>query len=218
MQDKDFDKLLRESVNKEPVREFSEVWAEIKDQLEPKKKEKKISWKKWFPIALTSVAVIVCVVLLPFLIKQPELPQEEVFYADTFQTQMVELSTFLDGLSELNVSNITSERYQITETKLYFTEENKLKGASSIIYAESPVATFAKIEMYYKDVDAGIDLEFNYDKTCQVKSASVHYKFKQEVDGIYTYDIYILNKDIQYVMEYTGLSDDLSEFLNYFID
>ncbi|MBE5737873.1 MAG: hypothetical protein E7348_05675 [Clostridiales bacterium] len=218
MQDKDFDNLLRESVNKEPVRDFSEVWSEIKDQLEPKKKEKKFSWKKWFPVALTSVAVIVCIVLLPFLIKQPELPQEEIFYADVLQTQMVELSPFLDGLSELNVSNITTERYQITETKLCFTEDNKLKGACFTIYSESPIPIFAKVNLYSKDVDAGVDLENGYDTTCQVKSASVHYKFKQEDDGMYMYDIYILNKDIQYVMEYIGLSEDLSEFLDYFID
>ena len=218
MQDKDFDKLLKESIDKEPIRDFSEVWAEIKDQLEPKKEEKKFSWKKWFPIALTSVAVIVCVVLLPFLIKQPELPQEELFYADTLSKEEVSSLEFFNGLEELNVVNITSEKYEITETMLYFTEENEIKGASFIIYAESPIAIYAEIALYDKGVDAGVDLEKSYDSTCQVKSASVKYKLKQETEGVYAYDVYILNNNVQYIMYYTGLSEDLLGFLNYFID
>ena len=37
------------------------------------------------------------------------------------------------------------EKYDITETKLYFTENNKLKGAEFTIYTESPIPIFAKV-------------------------------------------------------------------------
>ena len=148
----------------------------------------------------------------------PEIPQEEIFYSDVLNSEDVTISDLLNGLNQLNVSNISSQKYEISETRLYFSKENEVKGAKCVIYAENPIMIYAEIDLYTKDVNVETDLIEAYDTTCIVKTASVHYKFKQEADGIYEFDIYILHDNIQYVMFYMGLSNDLTEFLNYFID
>ena len=221
MQDKELDDLLKESVQKEKTKEFSEVWGQIKGEVLSQKEIKSIFWKRWVPIALTSVMIIVCVFLSPLLINKPiesENPQEEIFYSDTLEAREAILSETLEGLNQLNISNITSEKYEISETRLYFSEENEVKGAKFAIYTENPMFIYAEIKLYAKDVNLEINLSEIYDTTCIVKTASVYYKFKQESDGIYEFDTYILHNNIQYVMFYMGLSNDLTEFLNYFID
>lgn len=221
MQDKELDNLLKESVQKEKTKEFSNVWEDIKEDIFPKKVQKSIFWKRWVPIVLTSVMVIVCVILSPLLINEPsapETPQEEIFYSDTLNREDATLIETLDGLKQLNVSNITSQKYEITDTMLFLSEVDKIKGAGFTIYTESPIMVYAEIKLYAKDVNLEINLNENYDTTCIVKTASVYYKFKQESDGIYEFDIYIVHNNIQYVMFYMGLSNDLTEFLNYFID
>ena len=85
MQEKELDNLLKESVENEKVRDFSNVWNDIKEEVLPQKKQQYVFWKRWVPIVLTSVMVIVCVILSPLLINEPsvpENPQEEIFYSD----------------------------------------------------------------------------------------------------------------------------------------
>lgn len=221
MQDKELDNLLKESVENEKVRDISNVWNDIKEEVLSQKKQQYVFWKRWVPIVLTSVMVIVCVILSPLLINEPsvpENPQEEIFYSDALGATGVTLIEALETLNQLNESCITTQKYEITDTMIFLSEENKVKGAKFTIYSEDPIFVYAEIDLYTKDVDANIKIEEDYDSTCTVKSASVHYKFKQELDGLYEYDIYIVHNDIQYIIYYMGLSNDLTEFLNYFID
>ena len=49
MQDKELEKLLQEKADKTEMREFSQVWEEIKGEIVSPKPKKEFKWKKWFP-------------------------------------------------------------------------------------------------------------------------------------------------------------------------
>lgn len=217
MQKKEIEKVLQEKADKIEMREFSQVWDEIKGEINSPEK-KKIRWKKWLPMACASAVLVVCVVLLPFLIdtsSKPIPPAEEVYYADVLEKQDVLESEMLEGLVQAGISHVELDEYTLGECGLLITEDNKIKGASTNIY-NNPTTFFAKVDIYDKSVDLKINLVATYDAQCKVNSTDVYYKLKQESGGMYEYIAYAVHNKVQYAIEYTGFSDNLIEFLNDF--
>ena len=88
-----------------------------------------------------------------------------------------------------------------------------VKGACINFYNNN---CFAIMNLYDASVDLSLNLESLYDSSYKVSSTNVLYKFKQESGGLYEYSVYALHNKVQYVIEYTGLSDNLVDFLNEF--
>ncbi len=217
MQEKEIEKILQEKADKFEMREFSQVWEEIKGEIEqPEKQKKKIRWKKWLPMALASAVLVVCIALSPMIIKalKPAPPNEEVFYNDELTSQEVLENEMLEGLADAQIAHVNLGDYLFDGCKLLVTEDNKIKGASATIY-NNPTTFFAEMIIYHKSVDADIKLA-TYDTQCKVNSADVYYKLKQESGGMYQYNVYAVYNKVQYVIEYTGFSNNLTEFLNDF--
>lgn len=218
MQEKEIEKILQEKADKFEMREFSQVWEEIKGEIEqPEKEKKKIRWKKWLPMALASAVLVICIALCPILINalKPAPPGEEVFYADVLTSQGVLENEMLDGLVQAQISHVNLNKYTLQNCKLLITEDNKIKGASATIF-NNPTTFFAEMVIYHKNVDAVIEIDKSYDNQCKVNSADVYYKLKQESGGMYKYSVYAVHNKVQYVIEYTGFSNNLTEFLNDF--
>lgn len=218
MEDREIERILQEKADQIKVRDFSEVWGEIKDQLKEEDRKPKWTWKKWLPIALASAVLVVCIALTPFIIKSstptPQIP-EEVFFTDELIMKDVLSSEMLDRLTQASISHVNLSSYEIGGCTLFITEKNIVKGASFDIY-NNPTTFFSKVQLYDKSVDLGMDLIGLYDQTCKVNSTTVHYKFKQENGGMYEYSVYAIHNNVQYVIEYMGVSDNLSDFLNEF--
>ena len=213
MQDKELEKFLQEKADQTKIRDFSEVWNEIKDQIvEPKRKSKR-NFKKWLPMVLASAAVVVCLIISPIVINSLKPAPEEVYYADGLITQNVMQVDMLDGLSQGSISHVDFAKYTLDGCKLLITEDNIVKGANFVMYSE---IAFATVKLYDKTVDLKLELEKLYDSTCKINTANVHYKFKRENNGMFEYDVYAVHNNVQYVMQYTGLSNNLMEFLNNF--
>lgn len=217
MEDREVERILQEKADQIKVRDFSEVWGEIKDQLKEEDRKPKWTWKKWLPIALASAVLVVCIALTPFIIKSstptPERP-EEVFFSDALNQQSVLKDEMLNSLTQASISHVNISNYELVDCKLYITEKNAVKGASFDMY--NPTTFFSKMQLYDKSVDLGLNLGMAYDQTCKVNSTTVHYKFKQENGGMYEYSVYAVHNNVQYVIEYMGVSDNLSDFLNEF--
>ncbi len=216
MQDKELEELLQQKADQIKLRDFSQVWEEIKGEIEsPAKPKKKFSWKKRFSIILASAAVLVCAVLAPFVINGLT-PQEEVYFVDGLQTKIVTSQEMLDGLSQAQIAHVDLSDYTLTDTKLYVTEDLQVKGAEMIFMDdESNPTFFAIMQICGNDVNANIDLE-NYKDSIKVNSADVKYKLKQETSEASYYSVYATCNGVQYVIEYTGVSENLNEFLNKF--
>ena len=72
------------------------------------------------------------------------------------------------------------------------------------------------MKLYDASVDLSLNLESLYDSTYKVNSTDMLYKFKQENAGMYEYSIYAVHNKVQYVIEYTGTTNDITNFLTEF--
>ena len=217
MQDKELEELLQQEADQVKLRDFSQVWEEIKGEIEsPTKPKKKFSWKKKFSIILASATVLVCAVLAPFVIKSLT-PQEEVYFVDGLQTQIVTSQEMLEGLSQAQITHVDLKDYVLSDTKLYVTEDLQVKGAEmTFMDDESNPTFFAIMKMCDDSVNVNSDNNIVYDNTIKVNSADVKYKLKQESSGLYDYSVYATCNGVQYVIEYTGVGNNLDDFLNKF--
>ena len=217
MEDKELEKLLQEKADNIKMRDFSEVWNEIKDEIKEPIKEKKFRWKKWLPMIMASAVLVVCLALSPVIIKAlkpaPNLPPEEVYFTEELSKTKVPFEDAFNGLAQANISHVDMSEYSFMDTFLYYTEDMKVKGAYLSLYSST---FFAEINFYDKSVDLNLDLDTLYDKSCKINSTDVLYKFKQENGGAYDYSIFAVHNNVQYVIEYTGVSDNLVDFLNEF--
>ncbi len=217
MQDKELEELLQQEADQVKLRDFSQVWEEIKGEIEPPTKpKKKFNWKKKFSIILASATVLVCAVLAPFVIKGLT-PQEQVYFVDGLQTQIVTSQEMLDGLSQAQIAHVDLSNYIISSARLYVTEDLQVKGAETIFMDDENNPTFfATMQIYNDNVDLENYISDVYDNFKKVNSADVKYKLKQESSGLYDYSVYATCNGVQYVIEYTGVGNNLDNFLNKF--
>lgn len=217
MQDKELEKVLQEKADNVKMRDFSEVWDEIKDEISTQKKEKKSIFKNKFFLIFAPALLVICIALTPlfFLKPTPTPPPDKIYFADKLLVNMVTTDELLDGLSLANVTHVNLSKYILTDTYLYYTENTEVKGAKLTFYNESNMTFFAKMKLYDKSVDLKINTSL-YENNIQVNSADVFYKFKSNSSGFYDYELYATYNNVKYVIEYSGVTDNLMEFLTEF--
>ena len=215
MQDKELENLLQEKADNVKMREFSQVWDEIKGEIEVPKPRKQFVWKKWLPATLASAFLVLCIALSPIIINSLK-PAPEVFFTEELRKEVVLETDMFNGLAQANISHVDTSKYLFANTFLYYTEDMQVKGACVNFYSNENVVFIGIMDLYDSSVDLNLDLENLYDNSYKVNSTNVLYKFKQESGGLYEYSVYALHNKVQYVIEYTGLSDNLVDFLNEF--
>ena len=159
MQYKDLEDFLQKKADEtKEERDFSEVWADIKDQIIVEKPVKKFSFKKWLPTILASTALVVCLILTPVLINVLKPAPEELYFADSLTNQDVLESEMLSELSQSSIEHVDLTDYVLDGCSIWVTEDNQVKGASFRLYNENPTTFFSIIKIYDKTVDAKINL------------------------------------------------------------
>ena len=216
MQNKELEKILQEKADKTEMRDFSLVWDEIKDEITPKEKEKTSIWKKKFFLIFAPTLLVICIALSSLLLIKPTPLQEEIFFAERLIKNNATLDEAISGLSSANITHVDLSRFGFSDTCLYYTDKMEVKGGYFEFYNENPTTFFAKMDLYDKSVELNLDIENLYDTNCQVNSANVYYKFKSVNDGLYEYSVYATFNKVQYLIEYSGVTDNLMEFLTDF--
>ena len=144
MQDKELEKILQEKAENVKMRDFSEVWDEIKDEIVPQKKEKKNIFKNKFFLIFAPAFLVICIALTPlFFLKPMPTPPEKIYFADNLLVNTVTTEDLLEGLSVSNITHVDLSKYVLTDTYLYYTEEEIIKGAKFAFYNESTMSFFA---------------------------------------------------------------------------
>ena len=212
MQDKELEKVLQEKADNTKMREFSQVWKEIKDEVVSEKKEKKSIFKNKFFLVFAPAFLAICIVLTPLLIFNPFSPQEKIYLTDELILTPVTEKEMFDGLLSASIAHVDLSEYIIVNASIYHTEEREAKGACFSFYKET---FFAEMQLYDKSVDLEIKIDL-YDTNCKVNSADVYYKFKSAESGFYEYSVYATCNNVKYLIEYSGVTDNLMEFLNDF--
>ncbi len=211
MQDKELEKILQEKAEKTEIREFSQVWDEIKDEVVFEKSKKTNIFKNRFFLTFAPAILAICIVLTPLFFNLTP-PQEKIYLNDELILTPVSDKEMFDGLLNANIVHVDLSEYIIVETNVYHTDEMEVKGAFLSFYQET---FFAKMELYDKNVELKINKNL-YDTNCKVNSADVYYKFKSVESGYYEYSIYATYNNVKYVIEYFGVTDNVMEFLSEF--
>ena len=214
MQDKELENLLQEKADNVKMRDFSQVWDEIKGEIEVSKPQKKFVWKKWLPATLASAFLVLCIALSQIIINSLK-PAPEVFFTEELRKEVVSETDMFNGLAQANISHADMSDFYFINTFLYYTENMQVKGACVDFYSIACHCA-GLMDLYDSSVDLNLDFENLYDSSYKVSSTNVLYKFKQENAGMYEYSIYAVHNKVQYVIEYTGTTNDVTNFLTEF--
>lgn len=217
---KETEKILEQSAKDIKMRDFSEVWQNIKGEIEVEQKQRKKVWaKRYFPAILAACLVLVFAIALPiYLHNIPEVP-EVVYYSDKLISADVEESIFFDELKKGKVNHVSFSLYKTNDCVLYKTEENKAKGGYVDLYDNLTSPTeILKIKFYDESVQIEDEYEKVYDLSYSKGNLSVLYKVKSSYPeyNIYIYDIKASYNKVNYLIEYTGNAADPTVFFESF--
>lgn len=217
---KETEKILEQSAKDIKMRDFSEVWQNIKGEIEIEQKQRKKVWaKRYFPAILAACLVLVFAIALPiYLHNIPKVP-EEVFYADKLVSIEVNETTFFTELAKDKVSHVSFSNYKTSGCTLYKTEEGKTKGGYVDLCddANSPTEII-KINFYDTSVQLEDESEKVYDLSYSKDNLSVLYKIKNSYPeyNIYIYDIKASYNKVNYIIDYMGNAADPTVFFESF--
>ncbi|MBQ7339907.1 MAG: hypothetical protein IJW43_03500 [Clostridia bacterium] len=213
MQDKDLERIIKEKVDKTEMREFTQVWEEIRGEITPPVKEKR-GWRKKLSLIISSALIVVCLAFSPIIINSLNPPSdEELYFIDALVSQNVSKDDMFVGLQEAGLSHPDLSEYTFMDCILLRAKGSKIKGAQFIFYNEINMEFIATLKLYDKKVKLNLANENLYDSVVEVKETSFHYKYNGENGGTYMYDIYGVYNGTQYVIEYSGFNDSIVEFL-----
>lgn len=212
---KETERILEESAKKIKVRDFSEVWSEIKDKVEPA--PKKIFYqKKWFKPLLAACFALIFAIALPIFLLNPPTTPEEIYYEDKLNVVFVERIEFFDGLEESNISNVDFVGYELSRYVLYKTENDLVKGGSVDL---NNLSTYIKIRFYDKSVKIDdLQEDIKYENTYTNDGLTALYNIGEGYPdyNIYSYNIFASYNNVNYFIEYTGTASNPVDFFNSF--
>lgn len=205
MEDKELEELLKESVNKVKMKDFSERWNEMKDRM-PKRK-KRFSYKIFLALA-SSICLVILAVTLPLALK----PKERYFTGNELSYLSVTEDRFF---SEMNSAGFETKAFRELKIDKFFialTEDETLRGGrvafENLAGDETYIFTITVLSsaIVFDEADFR-DLTFEM----AIGDAEIHFKTTQT--DLYESEVYVRYRSDSYVISYTSLEDDLEQFL-----
>ena len=209
---KDVEQKLKEAAEQIKVRDFSLVWENVKKKVHSEKPVKR-SWRFQWQTALATAmacAVIACpFVAIPFL----DAPAP-IYLSDTLETINVEKEEFETQLENVDFQIVDISIYNALDYSLYETETGEVKGGFVALMGD----TWLLSVRFYEETVVLDDATVPYDLTYTVGSAVIEYRVKEAypTESMYVYDIKANCNGVNYLMEYTCLTDDITPFLQEF--
>lgn len=219
-EDKEIEKEPEEEADQIKMRDFSEVWEKIKDRLEtvdePQGHEKS---KKWKPIVGSFVTIFVLsAVIVPVAIYNNR-EKERVYLGEKLGAVSVNSEEFYAEIEKEKINVVNFSDFSIESYFLLNTESGVAKGGIVDLCGDT---LFATVKFY----DAVVVIEESsyesYDLTYADNNIEIRYKLKEYVQDSgyesYTYSIFTKYNRVTYIIEYTSVFDDVTEFFKVFFD
>ena len=183
MEYKDIEEKLQNAASKIKKPEFSEIWEEIKDEInvsdvaEIKRKRTRKRLKKFLPAAATTVGIVSAAAVIISVMTHK--PQKEIYFMDQLGAVSVTESEFYEDLEESQIKHVDFSGFIIQSYTLLKTNSLVTKGGLIEVYDDEDAATmFATI----KFLDASVEIEeekySDYDLTYTVNNTDIKYKLK----------------------------------------
>lgn len=213
---KDVEQKLKEAAEQIKVRDFSLVWENVKKKVRSKEPVKRRFHFQWQTALATAAAcaVIACpFVAIPFL----DAPAP-IYLSDNLEAVSVEKEEFETQLDNVNLEIVDISTYYADDYYLYKTETDEVKGGKLNLVDDLNNSTWLLSVRFYEQ-SVQIDEEIaDYDFTYTVGSTVIEYRVKEAypTESMYVYDIKANCNGVNYLMEYTCLTDDITPFLQEF--
>ena len=225
MNDKEVEKKLQESADNIETRDFSLVWKDIKQEIEPQRIKKKNS--HWLPLAASAASIVVaCSIIIPIALAQNQ-PQvgdesssssEQVYLIDELSVVEVTTEEFFTKVTLAGIDLVDVSDYIVAFSTLFETQDAIVKGGKLELTDDLENSTFfLRLDFYDQSVTVG-DQEVEYDLNYSVNDIMIEYRIQEAIPegGIYIYDIKANVNTVNYYLEYTCLTEDIKPFLDEF--
>lgn len=214
MDDKEVEEKIRESAENIEVRDYSLIWNNIKDRVQPQKKKR----HRWLPIFVFAACLaLVCAVVVPVVWNHSE-RSETKYFDDDLITETMPLDELCEELTAAGIEYADFSGYEITGSMLLKTVDFKVKGGLVELTDDSENPTFfLSLRLYDEDVIVDFKPEIIYDSQYFVNGTEIEYTIQEATsDGVYIYNIRANYRGANYYMEYTCFMDDITPFLEEF--
>ena len=216
LDDKEAEKKIRESADNIEVRDYSLIWNNIKDRVQPEKRNKR---RRLLPIVVSAACVaLVCAVAVPVAVNYWGSEPETVYFYDELITETMPLDELCEELSAAGIEYADFSGYEVMGSMLFKTGDFKVKGGLVELTDDSENPTFfLSLRLYDEDVIVEFVPEIVYDSRYVANGTEVEYTIQEATsDGVYVYNIHANYRGANYYMEYTCFTEDITPFLDAF--
>ena len=216
MNDKEVEKKIQESADNIEVRDYSLIWTNIKDRVQPEKRNKR---RRLLPIVVSAACVaLVCAVAVPVAVNYWGSEPETVYFYDELITETMPLDELCEELSAAGIEYADFSGYEVMGSMLFKTGDFKVKGGLVELTDDSENPTFfLSLRLYDEDVIVEFVPEIVYDSRYVANGTEVEYTIQEATsDGVYVYNIHANYRGANYYMEYTCFTEDITPFLDAF--
>ena len=141
MDNKEVEKKIQESTDNIEVRDYSLIWNNIKDRVQPEKKRKKR--RRLLPIAVSAAcAAVVCAVAVPIAVRYLSPESETVYFDDELVTETMPLDELCEELTAAGMEYADFSGYEVMGSMLLKTGDFKVKGGLVELTDDSENPTF----------------------------------------------------------------------------
>ncbi len=216
MEEKDIEELLQQSADSVEMRDFSEVWKNIQGEVTSARPQRR-RLPKWVAALASSAAAVALIsaITLPIVLCQGE----PVYFWDELNSNSVSAEEFYNDIESSEVNCVDLRRYVASSCILYQTQEGVVKGGKAQLTDSQSAPTFVMFIKFYEssvEVDNG---DIVYDTSYITSNgANVEYVLKtsQPEYSYYVYDMMANYNAVNYYMEYTCFTEDVTSFLDSF--
>ena len=216
MDNKEVEKKIQESADNIEVRDYSLIWNNIKDRVQPEKRNKR---RRLLPIVVSAACVaLVCAVAVPVAVNYWGSEPETVYFYDELITETMPLDELCEELSAAGIEYADFSGYEVMGSMLFKTGDFKVKGGLVELTDDSENPTFfLSLRLYDEDVIVEFVPEIVYDSRYVANGTEVEYTIQEATsDGVYVYNIHANYRGANYYMEYTCFTEDITPFLDAF--
>lgn len=220
MENKEIEQELKKRVENTQVRDFSLVWKDIEGRVSPKKPANNRRLIRWIASAAALVCLTVaCSIFLPrFITQNNEIPERTYFTNDLGSFSLDE-TQFYQGLATSGIQYLDFSQYIRSNYALFKTEDHETKGGSIDLTDSLDNPTFLLSVQFYDDKVKEQSSEANkYDLNCEVNGVTVYYRVKESYpeERFYVYEMKANYNSVNYYLEYTCFTEDITPFLSEF--
>ena len=220
MENKEVEQELERRAENVEVRDFSLVWKDIEGRVSPKKSANNRRMMRWIASAAALVCLTVaCSIFLPRIINQNSGNPERTYFTDELGSFSLDEVQFYQGLAISGIQHVDFSQYIRSNHALFQTEDHQTKGGSVQLTDDLNNPTFIlAVEFYDDKVKEKPTGSNQYNLSCEANGVTVQYKVKEAYpeESYYVYQMKANYNSVNYYMEYTCFTEDITPFLNEF--